>query len=199
EDALGETPVLLLVLREGGRRFGIPASRIEAGRAIPAMAGFANWLESDEARQALAYAPPAMEAPPVQAVPQRHLVLFRAAGMDLALPAESVVAILVPTIPLPTQRAGIAGLAAHRGAVLPVLDGGLVLGGRAALADGPAPLIRLALNPEVLVAVEQVAGVRTLPASDITPLALRDGLVAAFALLGESLLPVLAPHRFGSL
>lgn len=192
-------PNLLLVLREGGRRFGLPAQRIEAGPAVAAMAHFTSWITSAEARLALAYAPPALDAPPLIPIPQRHLVLFRAAGMDLALPAESVVAILAPLIPLPTPRLGLAGLAAHRGAVLPVLDGGLVLGGRAALADGAAPLIRLALWPEVLVAVEQIGGVRSLPAADVTPLARRDGLVAAFARLGGAPLPVLAPHRFGAL
>ena len=199
QEAGGETPLLLLVLREGGRRFGLPAQRIEAGPAIAAMARFGEWLAAPEAREALAYAPPAIDPPPLIPIPQRHLVLFRAAGMELALPAEAVVAILAPTTPLPTPRRGLAGLAAHRGVVLPVLDGGLVLGGRAALAEGPAPLIRLALWPEVLVAVEQIGGVRALPAADVTPLAQPDGLVAAFARLGGAPLPVLAPHRLGAL
>ncbi|UPY38245.1 chemotaxis protein CheW [Sediminicoccus sp. KRV36] len=194
-----EEPTLLLVLREGGRRFALPASRIEAGPAIAAAAGFQAWLKTPEARAALAYAPPALDAEPQRPIAQRHLVMFRAAGMELALPAEAVVAVLPATLPLPTPRPGIAGLAAHRGAVLPVLDGGLVLGGRAALADGPAPLIRLALWPEVLVAVEQIGGVRAVAAADVTPLAQRDGLVAAFARLGGAPMPVLAPHRFGAL
>jgi chemotaxis signal transduction protein len=195
----GEAPSLLLVLREGGRRFALPASRIEAGPAIAATARFRDWLTSTEARAALAHAPAALDPPPLQAVPQRHLVLFRAAGMELALPAEAVVAVLPATHPLPTPRHGIAGLAAHRGAVLPVLDGGLVLGGRAALAEGAAPLIRLALWPEVLIAVERIGGVRALPAADVTPLPQRDGLVAAYARLGGMPLPVLAPHRLGAL
>lgn len=198
-DSGAEVPSLLLVLREGGRRFALPAARIEAGPAIAATAAFRVWLGSAEARGALAYAPPAQESEVRQPIAQRHLVMFRAAGMDLALPAEAVVAVLPATTPLPTPRQGIVGLAAHRGAVLPVLDGGLVLGGRAALADGPAPLIRLALWPEVLVAVEQIGGVRALPAADVTPLAQRDGLVAAFARLGGAPMPVLAPHRFGAL
>lgn len=197
--AADEVPSLLLVLRQGGRRFALPAQRIEAGPAIAASHAFQAWLATPEARAALAYAPPALESEPRHPVPQRHLVMFRAAGMDLALPAESVVAVLPATLPLPTPRPGIAGLAAHRGSVLPVLDGGLVLGGRSALADGPAPLIRLALWPEVLVAVEQIGGVRALPAADVTPLAQRDGLVAAFARLGGAPMPVLAPHRLGAL
>ena len=190
---------LLLVLRDGGRRFGLPADRIEAGPAIAALRHFTAWLESGPARAALASAPQAMDIPPPLPVARRHLVLFRAAGMELALPAEAVVAVLPPTTPLPTPRQGLAGLATHRGSVLPVLDGGLVLGGRAALAEGPAPLIRLALWPEVLVAVEQIGGVRSLPAGDVTPLAQRDGLVAAFARIGGGPLPVLAAHRFGAL
>jgi chemotaxis signal transduction protein len=197
--ALEEAPSLLLVLREGGRRFGMPAARIEAGPAIAATRGFQAWLASPEAAAALAFAPLAQEAELAQPVPQRRLVMFQAAGMELALPAESVVAVLPATQPLPTPRQGLAGLAAHRGAVLPVLDGGLVLGGRPALASGAAPLIRLALWPEVLVAVEQIGGVRALPAADVTPLAQRDGLVAAFARLGGQPTPILAPHRFGAL
>jgi chemotaxis signal transduction protein len=197
--AAGEAPLLLLILREGGRRFALPASRIEAGPAIAATARFRDWLNSAEARAALAHAPAALDAPPLLPVPQRHLVLFRAAGMELALPAEAVVAVLPATQPLPAPRPGIAGLAAHRGTVLPVLDGGLVLGGRAALAEGAAPLIRLALWPEVLIAVERIGGVRALPAADVTPLPQRDGLVAAYARLGGLPLPVLAPHRLGAL
>lgn len=199
EDDAGEAPTLLCLLREGGRRFGLPASRIEAGPAIPALARFTAWLATPEALAALAAAPLAGEAPPVPPLLHQHLVLFRAAGMELALPAGAVVAVLAPTRPLPTPRPGIAGLAAHRGSVLPVLDGGVVLGGRASLADGPAPLLRLALQPEVLVAVEQVLGVRALPAGDVSPLARRDGMVAAFARLAGMPVPVLAPHRFGAL
>ncbi len=202
EEAGGE-PLLLLVLHHDGRRFGLPATRIEAGPAVPALAGFSGWLETEEAQGALAFAPPATEAATIVPVPLRHLVICRIAGMEVALPAESVVAILAPTEPLPTPRQGLAGVAAHRGAVLPVLDGGLVLGGVSALAPGgvkgPAPLIRLAVRPEVLVAVEHVAGVRALPASDITPLVLRDGLVQGIARLGGAPLPVLAPHRLGAL
>jgi chemotaxis signal transduction protein len=194
-----EAPGLLLVLREAGRRFGLPAARIEAGPAIAATRGFQAWLASPEAAAALAFAPAALEAEAMAPVPQRRLVMFQAAGMELALPAEAVVAVLPATQPLPTPRRGLAGLAAHRGAVLPVLDGGLVLGGRAALAAGAAPLIRLALWPEVLVAVEQIGGVRALPAADVTPLAQRDGLVAAFARLGGAPVPILAPHRLGAL
>ncbi|MDB5377620.1 MAG: hypothetical protein JWR00_2066 [Rubritepida sp.] len=203
EDAAGEEPTLLLVLRHEGRRFGLPAARIEAGPSIPAMAGFTGWLDTAQARDALAHAPPAVEAAPLLPIPQRQLVICRIAGMEVALPAESVVAILAPTEPLPTPLthlgAGLAGVAAHRGAVLPVLDGGLVLRGVSSLAQGPAPLIRLAIRPEVLVAVEHVAGVRALPAADITPLVLRDGLVQGIARLGGAPLPVLSPHRLGAL
>jgi len=199
EQAAAKPAKLLLVLREGGRRFGLPADRIEAGPAIAALQHFTAWLESAPARAALAYAPQAFDMPAPLPVARRALVLFRAAGMELALPAEAVVAVLPPTTPLPTPRQGLAGLATHRGTVLPVLDGGLVLGGRSAFAEGPAPLIRLALWPEVLVAVEQIGGVRSLPAADVTPLAQRDGLVAAFARIGGGPLPVLAAHRFGAL
>jgi len=195
-DASGAEATLLCVMREGGRRFGLPASRIVAGAAT---ADFATWLASPEAAEALAMAPHAAEAQPVLPTPQRHLVLFRAAGMELALPVEAVTAVLSPTLPVPTPRHDIAGVVAHRGAVLPVLDGGLILGGRPSLADGPAPLLRLALQPEVVVAVEQVSGVRVVPASEVTPLARRDGMVAAFARWAGAPLPVLAAHRLGAL
>ena len=194
-----EEPTSLVVLRHQGRRLGLPAARVQAGPAVPAMAAFEAWLNCAEARAALAMAPPASDAAPLRPVPQRHLVIFRAAGMELALPAEAVVAVLPATTPLPTPRRDIAGLAAHRGGVLPVLDGGLVLGGAPALAGGPAPLIRLAIWPEALVAVEHIGGVRAVPAAEVTPLAQRDGMVVALARLGGAPLPILAPHRFGAL
>lgn len=198
DDAGDDAPVLLLVLNHAGRRIGLPATRIEAGPTAASPA-FAEWLVSPPALEALDHAPPTVETAPAMPVPQRHLVLFRAAGMEVALPAEAVVAVLPPTAPLATPRPGLAGLAAHRGDVLPVLDGGLVLGGAPALARGPMPLIRLALRPEVLVAVEQVAGVRALPAADITPLVQRSGLVQGIARLGGLPLPVIAPHLLGAL
>ena len=199
DDRDGEEPSLLVVLHHKGRRFGLPASRVEGGPPVPASSGFTVWLESPGAREALAFAPQAIAVVPLVAVPQRHLVLCRLAGMEVALPAEAVVAILSPTEPLPTPRADISGLATHRGAVLPVLDGGPVLGGAPALAGGAAPLIRLAVRPEVLVAVEQVSGVRAIAAADITPLVQRDGLVLGIAKLGGAPLPVLSPHRLGAL
>ncbi|MBS7812464.1 chemotaxis protein CheW [Roseococcus pinisoli] len=197
EEDGAEEPILLLVLNHEGRRFGLPATRIEAGPE--ADSAFADWLVSAAARQALDHAPPTVEIAPPVPVPQRHLVLFRAAGMDVALPAEAVVAILPPTTPLPTPRAGLAGVAAHRGAVLPVVDGGLAMGGPSTLEQGPAPLIRLSTRPEVMVAVEQVAGVRMVPAADITPLVQRNGLVQAIARLDGAPLPVMSPHLMGAL
>jgi chemotaxis signal transduction protein len=123
-------------------------------------------------------------------------VLFRAGGVTAALPAEAVAAVLAPQRPLPAPPGaaarGVAGLAAHRGAVLPVRDGGRALGGAPVLAGGEAPLIRLALEPEWLLAVSEVLGVRRAPETEIVPAG--GGLVTAIARLGGEALPLLAPR-----
>jgi len=192
-------PSLLLALRVANRRIGLPAARIAAGPAVPALRMFHAWLASAETRLALTHAPPARDEAVPRGFDERHLVLFQAAGMTVALPAEAVRAILPPTRPLALPGAtGFAGLAAHRGAVLPVRDAGLRLGGAAVLAQGAAPMIRLALNPEVLVAVTHVVGVRRLPSANVTPLGAGEGLAVGLAHLQGQPVLVLSPTRLGA-
>lgn len=192
-------PSLLLALRVGGRRIGLPAGRVAAGPAVPALRMFHAWLAAAETRAALALAPPALEASAPRGFDERHLVLFQAAGMTVALPAEAVRAVLPPTRPLPLPGAtGYAGLAAHRGAVLPVRDAGLRLGGAAVLDGQGAPMIRLAVDPEVLLAVSHIVGVRRLPLADMTPLGAGAGLAVAVARMQGAAILVLSPARLAA-
>lgn len=192
-------PEHLVVLHAAARRLGLPAQRVEAGPATPALAIFEQWLASPEAAHALAAAPLVRLPPPPPHVAERPFVVFSAGGITAALPAEAVTAVLAPQRPLPAPpgaRQGLAGVAAHRGTVLPVRDGGLALGGPPVLAGGEAPLIRLAIQPEWLLAVAQVHGVRRVPESDVLPAG--GGLVAAIARLGAEPLPVLAASRLAA-
>lgn len=197
--AEAQAPEHLVVLHAAGRRLGLPAQRVAAGPATPALAIFEAWLASAEAAPALAAAPLARPAAPPPRVVERPFVVFTAGGITAALPAEAVTAVLAPLRPLPAPPGcaqGLAGMAAHRGVVLPVRDGGLALGGPAVLAAGEAPLIRLALQPEWLLAVSQVQGVRRVPEAEVLPAG--GGLVAAIARLGAEPLPVLAAARLAA-
>jgi chemotaxis signal transduction protein len=192
-------PAHLVVLQFGGRRLALPAERVEAGPAIAALGIFETWLASPEAAPALTAAPLARPPAPPQPVAERTFLVFSAGGITAAFPTEAVAAVLAPQRPLPAPpwaTPGLAGLVAHRGAVLPVRDGGLALGGPAVLAAGEAPLIRLALRPEWLLAVAQVQGVRRVPASEVLPAG--GGLIAAIARLGAEPLPVLAAARLAA-
>jgi len=160
---------------------------------VPALRSFTPWLDGPVARQALGFAPLARaRAAAALPVPERHLVLFRAGGLRAALPAETVRAVLAPARPhwLP----GGAGRGClHRGEMLPLRDAGLALGGPPAAAEDGAPMIRLALHPECLLAVTAIEGVRRIPAGGLTPLGAGDGLVTALALVQGDSLPLLSP------
>jgi purine-binding chemotaxis protein CheW len=98
-----------------------------------------------------------------------------------------------PVSPLPHAQHFVAGVARIRGAPIPVIDAGLLLGGD---ADGPAGrfvLLRIG-DRRVALAVESVVGVRRMPADPLQPLppllseASRDAVAAIAALDGELLL-----------
>lgn len=192
EAPLAEEPSQLVLLSHAGRRFGLPASRVEAGPEIPALAMFRAWLEGPEGAACLRLAPPTTPpaAPPAEA--RRELLVFTAGGREGALPAEAVLALLPPLRPLPTPHRGLLGLAQHRGEVLPVLDVGPRLGGTALAPGAAAPLIRLVLPGAPLLAVSAVAGVQAAPLARWSP---AGGDLLAYAGLGEGApLPVHLPQ-----
>jgi len=199
----GETepqPAALLVLfRHGGRRLGLPCNRIG-----PARAGEATLAHRlDQVAEALTAAPLAEATVPPAPTPTRALLLCSAGGQAFALPVEEVVAVIPPQAPTPapeglpaefrgvTARRGFRGVAAHRGDVLPVLDGGLRLGAAAVLghAGAMAPLLRLAGTPAIALAVSHVTGLRRIPEHDIAAVA-GEGLVSAVVAMGDQPLPV---------
>jgi chemotaxis signal transduction protein len=125
-------------------------------------------------------------------VPTRALLLAQAAGARFALRLEEVAAVLPPQAPRNhgNGQAALAGIAAHRGDVLPVLDAGLRLGRTAVLAgSGPVPMLRLQGARPVALAVTSVLGLRAGPEADLAPVA-GGGLVAAILRLDGAALPV---------
>lgn len=189
---VAEAPAWLLALRWKGRRLGLPAGRIAAGPAVPALRQFETWLETPPAQAALALAPPALEEAMSRPIAERHLVLFRAGGLRAALPAEAVRAVLAP-VRAQSLPGGGGVVAPHRGELLPVRDAGLRLGAAPAAPGAAAPMIRLALARECLVAVTAIEGVRRIPAADITPLGAGEGLVAGLARVQGENLMLLSP------
>lgn len=186
---------LLVLLRQGGRRLGLPCARV--GPARPGDASLAARLESPAAAALLAAAPVMESAPPPPGVPTRGVLVCVAAGQSFALPVEEVVAVIAPQRPAPAPPGSVAalrGVCAHRGDVLPVLDAGERLGLGRAVLDGPGaaavPMLRLAGPRPVALAVGAVTGLRRLPEPCIAPVADSDGLVAAVAELGDAPLPI---------
>lgn len=175
---------LLVELRHRGRRFALPAARVSAGPT--GGAGFLAWLEGEEAAPLLALAPRARPDAPAEAVARRALVVFTAGGVEAALPADAVLAALPPQAPLPVPGGAVA---AHRGEVLPVRDAGPLLGGPP--TPVPAPLLRLATQPGVLLLVAAIAGLRHPPVADIHPLS-GQGPLAGLVRLGGAPLPLLS-------
>jgi chemotaxis signal transduction protein len=181
----GDAPLLAILLSEG-RQIGLPchgaapvaeAPPLPPALAIPAL---------------LAAAPLARSPVAAAAVPTRALLLAQAAGARFALRLEEVAAVLPPQAPRNhgNGQAALAGIAAHRGDVLPVLDAGLRLGRTAVLAgSGPVPMLRLQDARPVALAVTSVLGLRAVPEADLAPVA-GGGLVAAILRLDGAALPV---------
>ncbi|HEV7455993.1 MAG TPA: chemotaxis protein CheW [Roseococcus sp.] len=187
-----EAPAWLVALRWQGRRLGLPAARVAAGPAVPSLRQFEAWLEGADGHAVLALAPPALEEVASRPVAERHLVLFRAGGLRAALPAEAVRAVLAPVRPQSLPGGGGA-VAPHRGELLPVRDAGLRLGAAPSAPGAAAPMVRLALARECLVAVSAIEGVRRIPAADITPLGAGQGLVAGLARVQGEHVMLLSP------
>lgn len=180
----GEAPLLAVAL-VAGRRLGLPcrgAAPVARAPELPAAL----------LQPALLSAAPRAVPPPIErAVPTRPLLLARAGGTDFALELEDVAAILPPQVPRNRGGGAVAGITAHRGDVLPVLDGGTRLGRGPVLAGGAAvPMLRLQGPRPAALAVNSVLGLRAVPEADIAPVA-GDGLVGAILRLDGAVLPVL--------
>lgn len=174
---------LLAVIRRHDRLLGLGCG----GARPDAMEGDDSWLPAG----ALVLAPRAPESMPPAAVASTPLLFCQAGGLDFALPALEVEAVLPPQSPTPLpDDPRLRGVVAHRGQVLPVLDGGTALGGPAALTGTPVPMLRLA-GP-VAVAVAQVEGLRRVPDSAISP-ADSAGPIRATCWPAGAALPVLDP------
>ncbi|MGG5822190.1 chemotaxis protein CheW [Falsiroseomonas sp. HW251] len=197
-EATGQAPIQLAVFRHAGRRLGLPCAQL-----VPTTEDGSGFVERVQALlPELGAAPLGTTAPPPPAEPMRALLLCEAAGQPFALRVEDVVAAIAPLSPSPApdraRGAGsmpggivVRGVVAHRGEVLPVLDGGERLGLRPVL-QGPgseAPMLRLAGARPVALAVSQVTGLRSIPERLITAAA-GEGMVAAMATLGEQVVPV---------
>lgn len=185
-----DTPGLLVVFRHAGRRLGLPCARI-----APARAGEATLAARlDALLPQLGAAPLAAAAAPPRPEATRTLLLCAAGGHPFALPVEEVLAVLPALAPLPAPAgagAAFRGVATHRGEVLPVLDAGIQLGLAPVLAapGDEAPLLRLAGQRGVALAVARVTGLKRVPERLISEVA-GDGPVAAIAALPEAPLPI---------
>lgn len=185
---VGDTATQLVVFRHAGRRLGLPCARLHPAAADAEPLGArldALMAELGPSPQATAPAPPPPE-------PTRALLLCEAAGQVFALPVEEVVAAIAPSVPhlAPGAQRSLCGVVAHRGDVLPVLDGGARLGGKPVLTPGAAvPMLRLALAHPVALAVSQVSGLRQVP-ERLLAAAPGSGPVAAFATLGDQRVPI---------
>ena len=180
----GEAP-LLAVMLSAGRQLGLPCRGATPMITAPA-------LPAALARPALLAAAPLARVPePAREVPRRHVLLASAGAAGFALPLEEVAAVLPPQVPRNGGGAPVAGIVAHRGDVLPVLDAGARLGQGPVLGRGqPLPLLRLAGPSPAALAVSAVSGLRAVPEADIVPLA-GEGLVAAVLQLDGKPTPLL--------
>jgi chemotaxis signal transduction protein len=190
------SPEELVVFRHAGRRLGLPCIRLRPARpGEPTLAARLDALLPE-----LGPAPLGARATPPLPEPTRALLLCLAGTEAFALPVEEVIAALPPTIPLPVPAGdapGICGVIAHRGDVLPVLDGGERLGLAPVLAGGAAaPMLRLAGARPVALAVTQVTGLRRVPERLVAPTA-ADGIVAAVASIAEQPVPVCRAAALG--
>ncbi|MBP0446086.1 chemotaxis protein CheW [Roseomonas sp. SSH11] len=185
EEGEAATPLLAVIL-SSGRRIGLGC------RSVVPLAQAPGSLPEALLSPALLAAAP-LVVPPAEALPvrRRSLLVARAAGAAFALFLEDVAAIIPPMTAGNRRDGAVAGIAAHRGDVLPVLDAGQRLGRAPVLADGrPVPMIRLPGAHPAALAVSAVIGLQPVPEADIAPLA-GTGLVAAMARVDGPLIPIL--------
>jgi purine-binding chemotaxis protein CheW len=143
--------------------------------------------------------PPAAERSRLKIDERRASVVCRVGARLCALPLDQVVETMRPMAvePVPGAPAFVIGVAIIRGAPVPVVDAGALLGGEA--ARGRLITVRIG-SRHVALAVDEVLGVRRLAAAALTALppllrdARQDG-VASLGALDDGLLLVLEGAR----
>ncbi|WP_426956746.1 chemotaxis protein CheW [Muricoccus radiodurans] len=184
---------LLAVLTIGGRHLGLPCRA-----AVPAPPGTGTIPDRLLAPVLLTAAPAASRPSPSADIPTHPILVARAGETRFALAVEEVVAVLPPQDPRNRGRGALAGIAAHRGDVLPVLDAGERLGTTPVLRDLTAPpMLRLGGAHPLALAVSAVPGLRHVPEPDLVPVP-GDGPVAAVARLEGDPLPVFRARAFAA-
>jgi chemotaxis signal transduction protein len=186
----GPPPGFIAVLRQAGRRLGVPCARAEPGAAGVELAS--RLFGTPDGRRAFGLAPSARDVPPRPAEARRSVLLCRAAGLTFAVAAEEVAAVMPQQrfAPAPADAgATVRGVCAHRGEVLPVLDAAERLGPAPAGVDGEAPLLRLVLPHPVALAVTQILGLRSIAVDALAPVP-GNPLVSALAMLDGRPVPV---------
>lgn len=183
-------PSLMVLFELDGRSIGLPCQRV--GPAGPGEMADMRAIAAVVA--AFGAAPTVTAATVASAEPKRGLLLCSAGGVAFAVAVEEVAAVIAPLVPVPATPHGAAPrdrVIAHRGDVLPVLDGGLRLAGRPVLPTlgSAAPLLRLLLARPVALAVTDVASLRQVPLSAIATTE-GSGLVAGIATLPEGAVPI---------
>src|SRR5207244_5850162 len=141
----------------------------------------------------------AVEGRPLDALRRYPALLVRAAGRLCAVPIAHVVEVMraLPVEPIPGAPSFVPGLAIIRGAPMPVVDLGLLTGGRS--ASGRFVTLRLG-DRRAALAVDAVVGVRAVDAfllQELPPL-LRDAgaeVVDAIGVIDTELLVSLRAGR----
>lgn len=182
---------LLVVLHHAGRRFAVPVQQARPGTDGVDLA--ARLSGTQEGRDLLAAAPMASVPPAVTPAGALHPMLLCESGdTRFALPVAEVATVLSPRQPTPAPRvgatAGLRGVAAHRGEVLPVVDLAPELA--APLASevlSLVPMLRLALPRAVAVPVQRILGLLMVPLRAISPVAANALIAGQFVVDGRTL------------
>ncbi len=189
---------LLAVFAVSGHRLGLPCHRIGPGDPQAAADSLAR-LGMPAVHRLLPWAPQAIAPLPEPPLRLRQVVVMEAGTLRFALPAEGVTALLPPQLPAPPPPgapAAVCGVCAHRGDVLPVIDAGAQLGGRAA-PMAARPLLRLAVVPPVAISIDALPALHGLPVDSFTPIA-GAALLDSVTRLGDLPLLVCRPEALAA-
>ena len=182
-------PTHLVLFRHAGRRLGLPCTQLGPAQGGARLAARLDALVGE-------IGPAAVEAtmPIAPEEPMLALLFCETGGEPFAVPAEEVDAAIPPTIPAAAPEGaagGLRGVVAHRGEVLPVIDGGERLGRAPVMSERgrEVPLLRLAGRNPVALAVNHVSGLRQVPERLLEPVS-DHGPAFALAVLGGVQVPV---------